>query len=311
MLNRLLLEPGLLLFAVSIISIVVLVPVTLVITRRRMRLSARLDLAAVSTAAAAPDPIGASEWFARIGRRLSAQSEEEVSRLRKQLMRAGFFKPTTPFVFLGIRIAAILLPQIIYVLALPVLPIQLEGIHVLFGSAGLAVVGYLLPSMFVNRIIQQREREYSEGFPDMMDLLVACVEGGLSIDAAILRISDELRHRYEHLAAQLYLMSLEIRTGRDRTTAWQNLADRLGLEEARSLAVMLKQSDELGTSVGETLRVFATDMRERRMLLAEEKALALPAKLVLPLILFIFPVLLSVLMLPVVVRMMDVFSGIS
>ena len=129
------------------------------------------------------------------------------------------------------------------------------------------------------------------------------------MDAAILRISDELRLNYEHLAAQLYMMSLEIRAGRDRNAAWQNLADRLGLDEARSLSTMLKQSDELGTSVGETLRVFASDMRERRMLLAEEKALALPAKLVVPLILFVFPTLLAVLMLPAVIRMMHVFGS--
>ena len=97
--------------------------------------------------------------------------------------------------------------------------------------------------------------------------------------------------------------------GRARTEAWRNFADRLGLDEARALATMLRQSEELGTSVGETLRVFAIDMREKRMLYAEEKALALPAKLVVPLILFVFPSLLTVLMLPAVVRMMEVMAA--
>ena len=223
-------------------------------------------------------------------------------------LRAGFFKPSAPYVFLGVRVAALIAPQILFLISLPLLPFQLEGMFLLMASVTLAALGYLLPTTVIDRWISAREQQYSDGFPDMMDLLVACVEAGLSMDAAILRISDELRQNYEHLAAQLYMMSLEIRAGRDRNTAWQNLADRLGLDEARSLSTMLKQSDELGTSVGETLRVFASDMRERRMLLAEEKALALPAKLVVPLILFVFPTLLAVLMLPAVIRMMQVFG---
>ena len=308
MLDRVLGEPGLMIFAASLASLCLLVPATILATRRRTRVSSRLDLKSFSEAIAAPPPTNASDWFAKIGRRLSAQSGEEVSRVRKQLMRAGFFKPSAPYVFLGVRVAALIAPQILFLISLPILPFQLEGMFLLMASVTLAALGYLLPTTVIDRWISAREQQYSDGFPDMMDLLVACVEAGLSMDAAILRISDELRQNYEHLAAQLYMMSLEIRAGRDRNTAWQNLADRLGLDEARSLSTMLKQSDELGTSVGETLRVFASDMRERRMLLAEEKALALPAKLVVPLILFVFPTLLAVLMLPAVIRMMQVFG---
>lgn len=310
MIDQILGEPGLMIFASALACLFLLVPATVLATRRRMRVSSRLDLKAFSEAVAAPTPTGASDWFAKIGRRLSAQSGEEVSRVRKQLMRAGFFKPSAPFVFLGIRVAALVVPQVVFLLSLPLFPFELDSVYLLIGSAVLALIGYMVPTSIVDRLVEARERHYSDGFPDMMDLLVACVEAGLSMDAAILRISDELRQSHEHLAGQLYMMSLEIRAGRDRNSAWQNLADRLGLEEARSLATMLKQSDELGTSVGETLRVFATDMRERRMLLAEEKALALPAKLVVPLILFVFPTLLAVLMLPAVVRMMDVMESI-
>lgn len=308
MLDRVLGEPGLMIFAASLASLCLLIPATILATRRRTRVSSRLDLKSFSEAIAAPPPANASDWFAKIGRRLSAQSGEEVSRVRKQLMRAGFFKPSAPYVFLGVRVAALVGPQLLFLISLPILPFKLEGMFLLMASVTLAALGYLIPTTIIDRWISAREQQYSDGFPDMMDLLVACVEAGLSMDAAILRISDELRQNYEHLAAQLYMMSLEIRAGRDRNTAWKNLADRLGLDEARSLSTMLKQSDELGTSVGETLRVFASDMRERRMLLAEEKALALPAKLVVPLILFVFPTLLAVLMLPAVIRMMQVFG---
>ncbi|MEC7290725.1 MAG: SLC13 family permease, partial [Pseudomonadota bacterium] len=186
----------------------------------------------------------------------------------------------------------------------------LGGTLTLLGSSIFAAAfGYMLPTMFLNRQIEQREQQYRDGFPDMMDLLVACVEAGLSLDGAIIRIAEELQFRYPHLSRQLHMMSLEMRAGRDRNTAWGNFAERLGLEEARSLATMLKQSEELGTSIGETLRVYGADMREKRMLRAEEKALALPAKLVLPLIMFVFPTLLVVLMMPAVVRMMWVFGG--
>ncbi|MEM1037081.1 MAG: type II secretion system F family protein [Pseudomonadota bacterium] len=305
-------EPGLLIFAGALASLLLIIPATVLATRDRSRVSSRLDLSAIS--AAQPETSatqGASDWFAAIGQRLTSQSGEEVSRLRKQLMRAGFFKPSSPYVFLGIQLASLVLPQILLLISLPFLPFELEGILLLLTSAALAIIGYMIPTSTVNRLVERREQHYRDGFPDMMDLLVACVEAGLSMDAAIVRISDELRLRYEHLAAQLYMMSLEIRAGRNRSAAWDNFAERLGLEEARALAVMLKQSDDLGTSVGETLRVFAVDMRERRMLLAEEKALALPAKLVVPLILFVFPTLLAVLMLPAVVRMMYVFGNQS
>ena len=162
----------------------------------------------------------------------------------------------------------------------------------------------------LDKKVSKREDQYREGFPDMMDLMVACVEAGLSLDGAVQRVSDELVQRYPNLADHLKIMNLETRAGRARVEAWKNFADRLGLDEARALATMLRQSEELGTSVGETLRVFATDMREKRMLYAEEKALALPAKLVVPLILFVFPSLLTVLMLPAVVRMMDVMAQV-
>jgi len=131
----------------------------------------------------------------------------------------------------------------------------------------------------------------------MMDLLVACVEAGLSLDAAVMRVSEELELRHVELSLNLKTLALEMRAGRARKAAWRAFANRVGLEEAGSLATMLRQSEEMGTSLGETLRIFSSDMRQRRMLMAEEKAMALPAKLTVPLLLFVFPVLLGVLIL--------------
>jgi tight adherence protein C len=155
---------------------------------------------------------------------------------------------------------------------------------------------------------QKREREYSEGFPDLLDLLVASVEAGLSLDASVTRVTEELDRRYPNLTIHLRMLVLELRAGRSRKEAWGSLADRLGIADARALATMLRQAEDMGTSLGETLGVFSQDMRAKRMLRAEEKALALSAKLTVPLILFIFPCLLGALLLPAGIRLMQVFG---
>ena len=299
----------LLLLALSVICLVLL-PVILIFDQRRKAIVARLEPAGhIRPVQSGPgQPAAQSSLLERIGRHFVNPEDEKGSGLRLRLIHAGFLTRSAPFVFTGIRVFLMLaLPMSLMALQ-RFLPFTLEGQNVIFALCGMTAFGFILPSLQLDRMIETRQQHYRNGFPDLMDLLVACVEAGLSLDAAIMRITDELRHRHAYLAAQLHLMSMEVRAGRDRNQAWRNLAERLGLEEAQSLALMLKQSENLGTSIGETLRVFASDMRERRMLLAEEKALALPAKLVLPLILFVFPSLLTVLILPAIVRMMSVLE---
>jgi len=165
-----------------------------------------------------------------------------------------------------------------------------------------AVAALLGPDQVINARRKARELEYRDGFPDLLDLLVASVEAGLSLDAGVTRVTDELVRRYPNLAEHLRFLTLELRAGRARKDAWGAFAERLGIDEAKSLATMLRQAEEMGTSLGETLAVFSEDMRSKRMLRAEEKAMALPAKLMIPLILFIFPCLLGVLILPAAYR---------
>ncbi|WP_084419690.1 type II secretion system F family protein [Henriciella litoralis] len=243
-----------------------------------------------------------------IGKRFSKPDSADLTKLRHRMMQAGYYSKTAPYLFIGLRFIALILPQLALIAAWPMIDQYMPKNGLLMASGALAVISFVAPSFILDKKVSKREDEYREGFPDMMDLMVACVEAGLSLDGAVQRVSEELVQRFPNLADHLKIMNLETRAGRARTEAWKNFADRLGLEEARALATMLRQSEELGTSVGETLRVFAADMREKRMLYAEEKALALPAKLVVPLILFVFPSLLTVLMLPAVVRMLYVFS---
>ena len=309
MLSIILDSPGFLIITVTVMTLAVLGPATIISSRFRRRISDRLAGNESSMQAGGSNSQAGFRLIESLGRRIADPTSEDVTKLQARLMRAGYFSKKAPFFYLGVRLFFLVLPQGLLILAWPFLKDYTFGAGLMTASVVVAVIGYLMPSMYLDKQIEKREQQYRDGFPDMMDLLVACIQAGLSLDAAVLRISGELKARYPHLGNQLRLMTLEMRAGRDRNAAWKNFATRLGLDEARSLATMLKQSDELGTSVGDTLRVFADDMRERRMLLAEEKALALPAKLVLPLIGFVFPTLLTVLILPAVVRMMWVFEA--
>ncbi|WP_084398905.1 type II secretion system F family protein [Henriciella aquimarina] len=243
-----------------------------------------------------------------IGRRFSDPNSEQLSVLRDRLMRAGYYSKSAPYFYIGIRFVALVIPQFLLLGCWPLINDVMPDNGLLLSSVALAIVSFVAPSFMLDKKIGKRTDQYREGFPDMIDLLVACVEAGLSLDGAVQRVSEEVAQRYPWLSDHMKIMTLETRAGRARAEAWKNFADRLGLDEARSLAVMLRQSEELGTSVSETLRVFATDMREKRMLKAEEKALALPAKLTVPLILFVFPSLLTVLLLPAAMRMVDVMG---
>jgi tight adherence protein C len=169
----------------------------------------------------------------------------------------------------------------------------------------LSVLG---PDAYVSRRERKMQQRYRIAFPDMLDLLVVCVDAGLSLEAALERISGEIMRQSYELGMNLRLMSAERRAGRSTIDALDGFAKRIGLDEARALAGLLRQSIELGTDVAEALRVFSDEMRDRRMLRAEERANQLPVKMVAPLGLFIFPVILMVAMVPVAIRLLSVMK---
>ena len=244
----------------------------------------------------------------RLGQQDAVRDPAKLSVLRNQLIQAGFFNREAPVIYLGIRALALVLATLGVIIILPLIAggrAGLTGIGIAAMLAGGAILG---PDRVLNMRKATREQEYRDGFPDLLDLLVASVEAGLSLDAAVSRVTDELARRYPNLVIHLRFLVLELRAGKARKDAWSAFADRLGIDDARQLATMLRQSEEMGTSLGETLAVFSQDMRSKRMLRAEEKALALSAKLTLPLILFIFPCLLVALMLPAAARLMGVFA---
>jgi tight adherence protein C len=222
--------------------------------------------------------------------------------LRLQLVQAGFFDQRAVAIYFGARLAGALALGIAGLAFLPFLFGEATGTTMWLWCAALGIMGYFLPTMMMKRRIASRIAQHRTGFPDFMDLMVVCAEAGLSMEAAIERIARELVEGYPSLAENLYMASLEIRAGKTFTDAFERLGERLGIEEAMMLATLLQQSAELGTSLSSSLRVYSDEMRNKRLSRAEEKAYSLPAKLTVPLILFIFPVLLVVLLLPVVIR---------
>ena len=234
-------------------------------------------------------------------RHFSPPGDGEMRKLRRRLIQAGFLDPrASAFYFLARIAMAGGLALISFVLAPLVVESGSQWFWPLLWLAALA--GYLGPSIYLDRRIAARCAQHRAGFPDFMDLLVVCADAGLSIEAALDRVGRELADSYPSLSANLYMATLELRAGRTMSDALDQLADRLGLEEARSFATLLQQSEELGSSLTDALRVYSDDMRHKRMSLAEEKAYSLPAKLSVPLILCIFPVIIIVILLPVYIR---------
>jgi tight adherence protein C len=277
--------------------------------RRKARLAgAPVSLGAGSSKGASAALTGVVTGVRRLGDRMAIQDPSQLPALRARLVQAGFYSREAAAVYLGARGAAMIAAIIGMILVLPLTMHAGNGMGALIVGALFALAAIMGPDQVLNARRKKRELEYREGFPDLLDLLVASVEAGLSLDAAVSRVTEELQRRYRMLAEHLQVLTLELRAGRSRKEAWSAFAERLGIDEARSFATMLRQAEEMGTSLGDTLAVFSDDMRSKRMLRAEEKAMALPAKMMLPLILFIFPCLIGVLMLPAAYKIKEAFS---
>lgn len=227
-------------------------------------------------------------------------STEETKVLRRRMIQAGLYDPRAVGYFFLCRTA---LAIGIAVLMFLFVPAQSGGAAFWLWTGFGGIVGYLAPSLYIDHRIKDRKAEHRTGFPDFMDLLVVCADAGLSMEAALDRVGRELSDSYPSLTANIHMTNLEIRAGRTMSEALEHLGDRLGLDEARSFATLIQQSEELGSSITDALRVYSDDMRHKRLSRAEEKAYSLPAKLSVPMMVCIFPVLFVVILLPVFVRL--------
>jgi len=243
----------------------------------------------------------------RIARLVAPTEHATLSAVREQLVQAGFFSQSAVPIFYASRLLLAAAFPVLFVTFSGLLPFAIPGIGTLLLATCLAVLGLIFPAIYVDRRRGWMQQRYRHAFPDFMDMMVVCIEAGQSLQGAIERVSREIVQACPELGANLHLVSLELRAGRTLTDALHGLAGRLGIEEVRSLALLLKQSEELGTSVAATLRVYSDEMRDKRLMRAESKAHTLPVKMTIPLGLFIFPVILLVIMVPVIIRIKNAF----
>jgi len=257
-------------------------------------------------------PSAVKEWFLNLfnslGRRTpKPKSEEEVSRMRRSFLNAGYRGQNTPVIFFGIKtFCAIAFAGGFFFLKL-VLFRSITPAYFMFFNIFFALMGFYLPDLWLQVRIAQRKRDILDAFPDALDLMVVCVEAGMGLDTALRRVGDEIKLSHPVLSAELNLLNLELRAGKLRQHALRNLALRTGLDEVNSFVTLLIQTEKFGTSIGKALRVHSDSMRVRRYQRAEETAAKLPVKLVFPLILCIFPSLFVVILGPAVIKIFRIF----
>jgi tight adherence protein C len=230
-------------------------------------------------------------------------------KLRLNLIRAGYFRADAINLYVFWRlVAVVVLPIGTYGIMTFAFPnVQLGTYLIVLASA--VGIGIASPDAFISRSQRILRVEYRIIFPDFLDLLIVCIDAGLGLEAALSRITDEIGDRRNRLfGINLAVMAAEMRAGRSFIEALGTLAERLMIPEARSLVALLRQSIELGSDVGEALRIFGDEMRDRRLLRAEEQANKLSVKMIMPLALFILPVVLMVILLPVVIRLFSAFK---
>jgi tight adherence protein C len=235
--------------------------------------------------------------LASLGKLVPGDSQQ-APRTQLLMMRAGFRSPEAIMAMRGFKI---LVPVVLVGL------VYLSGIYrwnpVLFPIIA-GILGYLLPDIFLTWRMNVRQRLLQRGLPDGLDLLVICVESGLGLDQALMKVTQEVRITHPELSDELQLVNLEMRIGKTRIDALRELARRTGLEDIKSLVAMLVQTDRFGTSVAQSLRVFSDDLRIKRRQRAEEMSAKTSVKMVFPLVFFIFPALLAVILGPAVLTLL-------
>jgi tight adherence protein C len=234
--------------------------------------------------------------------RVLPKSQAEVSIVQQRLIRAGFRNDSAVQLFYG---AKVLVPLALCLLALAANTIHGNSFFIYALALGL---GFLLPDFWLGRRIKHRQAQIRRGLPDVLDLLVICIEAGLSMDQATARTADELKVAQPAICDELGIVVLEQRAGRARSDAWKQFADRTEVESVRNLVSVLVQSEQLGTSVAKTLRVHSDTLRTQRRQKVEEQAAKTTIKLVFPLVLFIFPSLFLVTLGPAMIIMAESFQ---
>ena len=226
----------------------------------------------------------------------------ETSAIRRRFINAGWRSPAAPGLFYAAKTGlAVLLPLLVFLYLSSTSSAAGDQVKLMYLLLA-AALGYYLPGLVLNHVVKQRQRDIFESFPDALDLMTVCVEAGLAMDAALARVAQEIGLKSLVLAEELQLVTLELRAGSAKEKALRNLSLRTGVEDVDALVTMLIQADRFGTSVADSLRVQSELLRTKRRQRAEEQAAKIALKLLFPLIFFIFPSLLVVMLGPAVLQ---------
>ncbi len=244
------------------------------------------------------------KFLGQLGQANKPKDQVAISRLKAKLAMAGYRNQQASVVFFGTRIFLAVLLGVIFLIAGSDAMQDKDTMTYILALLGCMVVGFYAPQVWLSSSISSRKERLVNGFPDSLDLMVVCVEAGLGLDQAISRVGQEVKGAHPDLGDEFMLLNLELRAGLSREQGLRNLVNRTDLEDIRSLVALLIQTDRFGTSIGQALRVHSNSMRLKRRLKAEEKGAQLPVKLMIPLILFIFPALMVVIMGPGAINLM-------
>jgi tight adherence protein C len=235
-------------------------------------------------------------------------ADTQSERLRDKLIEAGYTHPSAPRIFTLTRLVLPFVLVIGFVLIVYSRPEPPGFFTVYFFGAILGFLGLYLPNIYVQAKADRRREQIVNGFPDCLDLLLVCVEAGLGIEAGMDRVGREMVQSHPLVSQLLSVAVLRLRAGASREDAFRKMADMAGVDEIRSFTTLLVQSDKLGTSISSTLRVYASEMREKRRMRAEEKAHRIPVLISVPLVVCMLPTMIGVLMLPASIRVVrDIF----
>ena len=230
----------------------------------------------------------------------------EAGKLQKQLLHAGYRSLDAPVIFRAVQlIAAVAFPSVV-VLGCFLLQRPLSKVFI-WGMLA-AAVGFYLPRYILRRKIKNRQQRITWGLADALDLLVISVEAGLGLNAALTRVGDELKEVHPEINEEFEMVNMEIRVGRGRDEALRNLAERTGVDDLRSFVALMIQADRFGSSIGRAVRVFADSLRTKRRQRAEQASQKAALKLMFPLVVFLFPVIIMVILGPALLNLIDAFG---
>ena len=248
------------------------------------------------------------ELLERVGSQLKGQGRDEAV-TRSLLTHAGYRHPNAVVVYAGVRM--LLAGALAGITVLVASVIGVSATVVMLAAVYMAALGYVMPFVLVRSRVRRRQKEITLTLPDALDLLVVCVEAGLGLNQAFVRVADEIHPLSEVTATEFHLMNLDIRAGTSREDALRNLFNRNGVEDLRTLTNIMIQADRFGTSIANALRVHAETLRDKRKQRAEEAAAKTTIKMIIPLVFCIFPAMFVVILGPGVIQIVEALIGMG